>query len=132
MNGGMTPSPPPADVGVASSSGGKKVTYEASPDTGFVVVGKKNARGGRANRPKNRSVASPAAASTSAPVPAAVPVSSPPTGTAMDSRVAAAPPPPPVPYTTRPGRQVRSRLVVSAPPAVVNPGPSRARVPTSL
>ena len=32
---------------------------------------------------------------------------------------------------TRPGRQVRSRLVTSSPPAVVTPGPSRAKVPTS-
>jgi len=50
----------------------------------------------------------------------------PPTGPAMYSRVAAAPPPPPVPYTTRPGRQVRSRLVTSSPPAIVPSGPSCA------
>jgi len=55
----------------------------------------------------------------------------PPTGAAMYSHVATAPPPPPVPHTTRPGRQVRSRLVTSSPPAVVTPGPSHARVPTS-
>jgi len=131
MNGDITPSPPPADVGVASSSGSKKVAFDELPDTGFVVVGRKNARGGRTNRRGKNPVADPTAASTSAPVPAAVPVSSPPTGAAMYSRVAAAPPPPPVPYTTRPGRQVRSRLVTSAPPAVVNAGPSRVRVHTS-
>ena len=78
-------------------------------------------------------MAKPAAASdpAPAPVPAAVPVSSPPTGAAMYSRVAAAPPPPPVPFMTRPGRQVRSRLVPPSPPAVITAGPSRARVPTS-
>ena len=50
MNGGVTPSPPPADVGVASFSGSKRVAFEASPDSGFVVVDRKNARGCRANR----------------------------------------------------------------------------------
>jgi len=132
MNGGMTPSPPPADVGVASPSGGKKVAFEESPGTDFVVLG---ARGRRANRRRRSQVAGPAAASdpdnNPAPAPAAVPVLSPPTGAAMYSRVAAAPPPPPVPFMTRPGRQVRSRLVPPPPPAVVIPGPSRARVPTS-
>jgi len=127
MNGGVTPSPPPADVGVAFSSGGKKVAFEESPDAGFVVVGKRRSRGGKANRRRRNPDPAPAPA----PVPAAVPVSSPPTGAAMYSRVAAAPPPPPVPYTTRPGRQVRSRLVSPPPPAVVIPGPSGARVPTS-
>jgi len=49
----------------------------------------------------------------------------------MYSRVAVAPPPPAVPHMTRPGRQVRLRLVPSPPPAAVILGPSRARVPTS-
>jgi len=132
MNGGVTPSPPPpADVGVASSSGGKKVAFEESADTGFVVVDRKNARGGRANRRRKDRVTNPVATSTPASAPAAVPISSPPTGAAMYSRVVAAPPPPPVPHMTRPGRQVRSRLVASSPPVNVAPGPSRARVPTS-
>jgi len=132
MNGGVTPSSPPADVGVASSSGNKKVAFEDSPDTGFVVVGKRNARGGKANRRRRKPVTGLTAASASAPVPVAVPVSSPPTWAAMYSRVAAAPPPPPVPYMTRPrNSQVRSRLVSPSPPAVVAPGPSRARVPTA-
>jgi len=47
MNGGVTPSPPPADVGVASSSGSKKVAFVESPDSGFVVVGP---RGRKANK----------------------------------------------------------------------------------
>jgi len=130
MNGGITPSPPPADVRVASSSGVKKVAFDESPDTGFVTV---KAGGRYANRRRRNKVAGTAAATIPAPVSvsAAIPVSSPPTGAAMYSRVAAAPPPPPVPHTTRPGRQVRSRLVPPPPPAVVTPGPSRARVPTS-
>jgi len=130
MNSGVTPSPPPPDLGVASSSGGKKVAFDGSPDAGFVVVG---AGGPKANRRRRNKVASPAAVTTPVPVPVpvTVPVSSPLTGAAMYSRVAAAPPPPPVPYKTRPGRQVRSRLVPPPPPAVVTPGPSRARVPTS-
>ena len=135
MNDGVTPSPPPTDVGVASSSGRKKVALEDSPDAGFVVVGRKDDRGRKTNRRKRSRVASPTATLAPAPVPAAVlaavSVVSPPTGAAMYSRVAAAPPPPPVPYTTRPGRQVRSRLVTPLPPTVVNPGPSRPRVPTS-
>jgi len=133
MNGGVTPSPPPTDVGVASSSGGKKVAFEESPDAGFVVVDRKSTRGGRANRRRRRrdSTTGPAADSAPATVPLVVPVSSPPTGAAMYSRVAAAPPPPPVPFMTKPGRQVRSRLVPPPPPAVVVPGPSRSRVPTS-
>jgi len=132
MNGGVTPSPPPTNVGVASSSGGRKVAFDESPDAGFVVV---NTRGRKADKRKRSRAAGPAATSGPAPapatIPAAVPVSSPPTGAAMYSRVAAAPPPPPVPHTTRPGRQVRSRLVPSPPPAIVTPGPSRTRVPTS-
>jgi len=133
MNGGVTPSPPPTNVGVASSSGSKKVAFEESPDAGFVVVDRKSTRGGKAGRRRRRRdpVTGLAAASAPAPVPVAVPASSPPTGAAMYSRVAAAPPPPPVPFMTRPGRQVRSRLVPPPPPAVVIPGPSRARVPTS-
>ena len=133
MNGVVTPSPPPADVGVASSSGSRKVAFDESPDTGFVMVDRRNARGGKASRRRRRRnpVAGPAAASAPAPVPIVVPVSSPPNGAAMYSRIAAAPPPPPVPYTTRPGRQVRSRLVPPPAPEVVVPGPSRARVPTS-
>jgi len=137
MNGDVTPSPPPTDVGVASSSGLRKVAFVESPNNDFVVVGRKDARGRRGRRWSK--VAGPAAAATPTPAPVpilataptAVPVSSPPTGAAMYSRVAAAPPPPPVPFMTRPGRQVRSRLVPPPPPAAVIPGPSRARVPTS-
>jgi len=82
INGGVTPSPPPTDVGVASSLGSKKVAFEESPNTGFVVVG---ARGRKTNRRRRNKVAGPAAAATPAPVPvpAAVPVPSPPTGAAM-------------------------------------------------
>jgi len=129
----LTPFPPHADVGIASSSGDKKVAFEESPGNDFVVVDRRNARGGKASRQRRRGnpVTGPAAASATAPFPVAVPVLSPPTGAAMYSRVAAAPPPPPVPYTTRPGHQVRSRLVPPPPPAVVTAGPSRARVPTS-
>jgi len=130
MNSGVTPSPPPADVRVASSSGSKKVVFHESTDPGFVVVG----TGGRkANRRRRNKVAAPAAAKRPTPVsvPVTVPVSSPPTRVAMYSHVAAAPPPPPMPYTTRPGRQVQSRLLTPSPPAVVNPSPSHARVPTS-
>jgi len=123
MNGDVTPSPLPADAGVAFSSGGRKVTFDESPDTGFVVVGESR----RGYKRKTRL----AAIATPAPVPAAVPVSSPSTGAAMYSRVAAASPPPPVPYTTRPGCQVRSGLVTPPSPAVVIPGPSCTRVPTS-
>ena len=137
MNGDVTPSLPPADVGVASSSGHRKVAFVESPNDGFVVVGSKNARG-RRNRRRSK-VAGTAVAANPIPAlvpilaaaPTAVPVSSPPTGAAMYSRVAAAPPPPPVPFMTRPGRQVRSRLVPPPPPATVIPGPSRARVSTS-
>jgi len=50
MNGGMTSSPSPADLGVASSSGSKKVAFEESPDAGFVSVDRKKTRGGKANR----------------------------------------------------------------------------------
>jgi len=132
MNGGVTPSPPPtADIGVASSSGCKKVTFEESADNDYVVIDRKNSRDRRANKGRKDPVTGPVAAWTPATAPAAIPVSSPPTEAAMYSRVAAALPPPPVPHTTRPGRQVRSRLVTSAPPAVVTSGPSRARVPTS-
>jgi len=133
MNGDVTPSPPPTDVGVASSSGDKKVTFDESPDAGFVEVGKRRGRRRKSNRGSGTPVAGTASATTHAPapVPVAVAVSFPPTGAAMYSRVAAAPPPPPVPYTTRPGRQVRSRLVTPLAPAVGVPGPSRARVPTS-
>jgi len=133
MNGGVTPSPPPppANVGVASSSSSKKVAFEESKDARFVVVDRTNARGRKANRRRPTRVASPAVGLTPAAVPAAVPVPSPPTGAAMYSGIAAAPPPPPVPHMTRPGRQVQSRLVTSSPPAVVSPGPSRARLSTS-
>ena len=134
MNGGVTPSPPPTDIGAASSSGSKKVAFEDSPDAGFVVVDRNGVDGRKAYRRDRHRVAGPAVTSAPAlvpaPVSAAVPVVSPPTGAAMYSRVAAAPPPPPVPYTTRPGHQVRSRLVTPSPPAVVTPGPSRARVPS--
>ena len=94
MNGGVTHSPPPTDVGVASSSGSKKVAFEESPDAGLVVVERKSTRGGRASRRRRRRnpVTGPAAASAPAPVPVAFPVSSPPTGAAMYSHVAAAPP----------------------------------------
>ena len=130
MNGDVTPSPPPADVGVGSSSSGKKVAFDETPEAAFVEDRRRCARGGKANRRRGDWVASPAVPSAPAPVPFVVPVSSPPTEAAMHSRLAAAPPPPPIPYTTRPGHQVRSRLVTSSPPAVVTPGPSCARVPT--
>jgi len=81
MNGGLTPSPPPsADVGIASSSGSKKVAFEESPDIGFVVVDRKNARGHKANRRRRDPVTGPDATSTSASVPVDVPVVSPPPG----------------------------------------------------
>jgi len=133
MNGGVTPCPPPTDVGVASSSGDKKVAFDVSPDTGFAVVDRKDARGRKANRRRRVRFTSPATASAPAPapVPTVVPVSSPTTGAAMYSGVAAGPPPPPVPHMTRPGRQVWWRYVSSSPPAVVNPGPSHVWVPTS-
>jgi len=131
MNGDVTPSPPPADFGVASSSGSKKVAFDESPDAGFVTTDRRRKRGRRTNRKGNGHDAGPANPSAPALVRVAVPVSSPPTGAAMYSRVAAAPPPPPVPYTTRPGRQPRSQLVTPSAPAVVISGPSRARVPTS-
>jgi len=130
MNDDVTPSPPPTDVGVASSSGSKKVAFDELPDTGFVMVGRKDARGREANRRGRNRVTGPVAATTPAPVPVAIPESSPPTGAAMYSRVAAAPLAPPVPYTTRTDRQVRSGLVTSSPPATVPPGLSRSRVPT--
>jgi len=96
MNGGVTPSPPPADIGVASSSGSKKVAFDDLPDAGFVMV---NAGGRKTNRRRRNKVAGEAAAATPAPIPAptAIPVSSPPTGAVMYRRMAAAPPPPPVP-----------------------------------
>jgi len=132
MNGDVTPSPPPpTDVGVASSFGGKKVAFNEIPDAGFVEVRRKGYRGCKANRGRKDRVAAPFAAAIPVPVPVAIAVSSPPTGAAMYSHVAAAPPPPPVPYTTRPGRQVRARLVTPPSPAVVIPGPSRERVSTS-
>ena len=131
MNGGVTPSPPPTDVCVACSSSSQKVAFVVSPDNEFVVVDRKNTGGCKTNRRRKNGVTGPVAASTPAPAPATVAMSSPPTGAAMYSRVAAAPPPPPVPYTTRPGRQVRSRLVTPSPPAVATLGPSRARVSTS-
>ena len=133
MNGNVIPSPPPTDVGVASSSDGKKVPFDETPDAGFVVVGKGRTRGRKADRKRKNRVAGPAAPSTSAPDHVAIilPVLSNPTGAARYSRVAATPPPPPVPHMSRSGRQVRARLVTSSPPAVVNPGPSWARVPTS-
>ena len=77
MNGGVTPSPPPTDVGVASFSGSKKVAFEESPDTGFVVVDRKDADGRKANRRRRGWVTGPAAASTPSPVSVTVPVSSP-------------------------------------------------------
>jgi len=131
MNGGVSPSPPPANAGVASSSSSsKKVAFEVSPEAGFVVV---EARGCKANRRRRNKVAGTTSVVTTAPVPvlSAAPVPPPPTGAAMYSRVAATPPPPPVAHMTRPGRQARSRLVTSSPVPVVAPGPSRARVPTS-
>jgi len=72
MNGGVTPSPPPpANIGVASSSGSKKVAFDESTDTGFVVVDRKDARGRKANRRKRTRVAGPTAAPAPAPVPTA-------------------------------------------------------------
>jgi len=126
MNGNVTPSPPPADVG-ATPPGDKRVTFDETPADGFVKVEKRRHRGGKR---RNR-VAGPVTPPAPAPPALVVPVSLPPTGAPMYSRVAAAPPPPPVPFMTRPGRQVRSQLVTPPPPAVVVPGPSRTRVPTS-
>jgi len=130
MNGGVTPSPPPvADVGAPSSSGRKQVSFDESSD-GFVEVKKKRAgRGTRRNR-KPRAT-NPVAETATAPIRPAIVASSPLTGAAMYSRVAAAPPPPPVPYASRPGRDAKSRWVPSPPSAPIVPGPSRARVPTS-
>ena len=68
MNDGVTPSPPPTDVGVASSSGSKKVAFDESPDTGFVVVGRKDARGREANRRGRNRVTGPVAATTPPPL----------------------------------------------------------------
>jgi len=127
MNGNVTPSPPPADDGATPSLDDKKVTFDETPADGFVKVEKRRHRGGKR---RNR-VAGPVTPSAPAPPAVVVPVTLPPTGAAMYSRVAAAPPPPPVPHMTRPGRQVRSRLVPPLPPVVVIPGPSRTRVPTS-
>ena len=75
MNSDVTPSPPPTNVCVASSSGGKKIAFAVSPDDGFVVVG---TRGRKAQR-RRRNVAGPVAATApdQVPVPAAVLVSSP-------------------------------------------------------
>jgi len=50
MNSNVTPSPPPTDAGVASSSDGKKVAFDVTPDTGFVEVGKSGAHSRKANR----------------------------------------------------------------------------------
>jgi len=109
MNGGVTPSPPPDDVGVASSSGGRKVAFDESTNTGFVVVDRKDARGRKAGRRRHYKTAGPAATAKPAlvpfPVPATVPVSSPLTGAAMYSWVAAAPPLPL--FLTRLGQVVR-------------------------
>jgi len=84
MNGGVTPSPPPADVGVASSAGGKKVTFDESSDAGFVEVRKRNNRGRGTSRRRENKVDGPTI-SAPAPVPVAVPASTPPTGAAMYS-----------------------------------------------
>jgi len=96
MNGDITPSPPPpADVGATSSSGGRKVAFDESPNAGFVMGGKKDVRGRKTNRGKRRNengVSGPAAAATPATIPAVVPASSsPPTGAVMYSQVAAPP-----------------------------------------
>jgi len=50
MNGDVTPSPPPADIGVVSSSAGKKVAFDVSPDAGFIEVDRRRTRGGKAVR----------------------------------------------------------------------------------
>ena len=126
MNGNVTPSPPPANASVTPSPGDKAVTFDETPTDGYVKVARRSHRGKRRNR-----VAGPVNLPAPAPPAVIVPVSLPPTGAAMYSRVAAAPPPSPVPHMTRPGRQVRSRLVPPPPPTVVSPGPSRTRVPTS-
>ena len=134
MNGGLTPSPPPtANAGALSSSGGKQVSFDESSTAGFVEVKKKRAGGRKANRDMRNKATGSVTAAAPAPFPQAVLASSPSTGAAIYSWVAAAPPPPPVPFATRPGRpgQARSRLVSSPPPAPVVAGPSRTRVPTS-
>jgi len=131
MNGDVTPSPPPPGAGVASSSGGKKVSFDGTSDAGFEVVDGRKSPGRRADRQRTKRVTNPATVAAPTPAPVTIPVSLPPTGAAMYSRVAAASPPPAVPYNTRPGRQVRSRLVTSSPPAVVAQGPSHTWVPMS-
>jgi len=132
MNGGVTPSPPPAaDLGAPSVSGGKQVSFDESSTAGFVEAKRKRSGNRKANRDRKGKATGPVSAAAPAPVSHVVPASCPLTGAAMYSRVVATPPPPPVPYASRPGRQVRSRLVSSPPPAPVVPGPLRARVPTS-
>jgi len=107
------------------------VAFDDTPCTGFVEVSKKSARGRRHNRRKRNLATGPTAATAPPAVPMAVSAPPAPTGGAIYSRIAAAPSAPPVPHMTRPGRQVRSRLVPSPPPAPVRPGPSGARVPTA-
>jgi len=111
INGDVTPSPPPNDTGVASSSGGRKVAFDESPDAGYVEVGKKKLRSRKANRLRRDLATGSTTATAPDPVPVTVPESSPPTSMAMYSLVVAAPLPPPVPHMTRPGWQVQSRLV---------------------
>jgi len=111
MNGDVTPSPPPNDTGVASSSSGRKVAFDESPDAGFVEVGKKKFRSRKANRLRRDQATGPTTATAPDLVPVTVPESSPPTSAAMYSLLVATPPPPPVPHMTRPGRQVQPRLV---------------------
>jgi len=111
MNGDVTPSPPPNDTGVASSSGGRKVAFDESPDAGFVEVGKKKFSSRKANRLRRDQATRPTTATGPDPVLVTVPELSPRTSAAMYSLLVAAPPPPPVPHMTRPGLQVQSRLV---------------------
>ena len=131
VNGNVTSSPPPAHVGVVSSSRGKKVAIDETPGAGFVEDGRKDTRGRKANRKRRNPAISQTGTAAPPPVPVGVQAPTPLTGVARYGWVTAAPPPSPVPHITRPGSQVRSRLVPSLPPAPVRPGPSGARVPTA-
>ena len=92
MNCDVTPSPPPTSAGAAPSPGPKRVAFNNNPSANFVVVGEKSVRSRRANRQRKNWVAGPTTTKAPDPVPITAQVSSPPTGSAMYSRVAAAPP----------------------------------------
>jgi len=70
INGGMTPSPPPAaNVDAPSSSCGKQVSFDESSATGFVEVRKKRTRGRKANKDTRGRATDPVIAAAPAPVP---------------------------------------------------------------